>query len=605
MAKQSSKPATQAPDYLSAKLLSQKALASSAASKQSRAEVVASTAAGHEDDLSYDSTPLNSPVPQLGRRSSKVDLHATATTPAQQANGGFLDAEAVEQTKRRMRWVAQMSEYWPIEYLGGMTQQQMDGVLQSLQDGAATTSTTAAKAGSQPKEPAAEPQENDERRGRSLTTTSTTPRARSQHSLSLAPPLPRPTPSTHGHIYLVGSGPGHPGLLTSLALQLLTSPSTHLILSDKLVPAPILRLIPSTTPLVIARKFPGNAEGAQSELIELALRAAKEEGKNVLRLKQGDPFVYGRGGEEVLAFRKAGLQCTVVPGISSALAGPLMVGLPVTQRGAADSLVLCTGVGRGGKQVRLPGYERGRTLVVLMGVARLEALVQVLTSAEGEGRVGKAYPRHLPIALVERASSPDQRLVASTLEDIAAALEMTGEQRPPGMMMIGWSVLALQGGEEGNVDVLADAGAEGEGEEDEEKDRKRVEKWLDREAVRSSHDAATTTTNGDAAKRPVRYVLREGLDAVYSQSLREMMARAAANGEETAEGVAATPAADPLTSSPFDLAQRDKEAGWAPARYGAAATTSSLVGGWTAGEELTDEQKERLRQREGSGTIVQ
>ena len=171
------------------------------------------------------------------------------------------------------------------------------------------------------------------------------------------------------------------------------------------------------------------------------------------------------------------------------------------------------------------------------------------------------------------------------------------------MMMIGWSVLALQGGEEGNVDVLADVG-EGEGDEDEEKDRQRVEKWLHREAVRSSND--TATTNGEAAKRPLRYVLREGLDAVYSQSWREMMARAAANGEEAAEGVVATstPAADPSSASPFDLAQRDKEAGWAPARYGAAARAASLVGGWTAGEDLTDEQKERLRRREG-GNIVQ
>ncbi len=76
--------------------------------------------------------------------------------------------------------------------------------------------------------------------------------------------------------------------------------------------------------------------------------------------------MYGRGGEEVLAFRNAGIECTVVPGISSCVAAPAMLGIPVTQRGAADSLVLCTGVGKGGKKVKLPGYERGRSLVVLM-----------------------------------------------------------------------------------------------------------------------------------------------------------------------------------------------------------------------------------------------
>ncbi|PWN25014.1 hypothetical protein BDZ90DRAFT_205772, partial [Jaminaea rosea] len=502
-------------DYISAKPQPQPQLTSRAAAT--------GTAAVQEDDLSFDSTPLNSPVPQLSRANSRADLTALATHLSSAVNGGGSSARqqqreeeeraaaaAVEQTKRRMRWVAQISEYWPIEYLGGMSEEQMQGVLRSFDEkkrggsggqGAPQGEVQAQANGHGHHIDADE----DERRGRSIhASTSRAHRARSQHSLSLLPPPPPLSSQSKGQIYLIGSGPGHPGLLTSLALSLLTSPSTHLILSDKLVPAPILRLIPSSTPLVIARKFPGNAEGAQSELIELALSAALKEGKNVVRLKQGDPFVYGRGGEEVLAFRRAGLQVTVVPGISSALAGPLMLGLPVTQRGAADSLVLCTGVGRGGKQVRLPGYERGRTLLVLMGVARLEALLDVLTSHDSTGRAGgKAYPLHLPIALVERASSPDQRLVASTLEGIREALDHVGEQRPPGMMMIGWSVLSLMGGEEGNVDVLADGAEAGDGVEDEHKDRQRVERWLDVEAVRGG-----------------RYVLREGLDAVYSQSLR-------------------------------------------------------------------------------------
>jgi uroporphyrin-III C-methyltransferase len=213
----------------------------------------------------------------------------------------------------------------------------------------------------------------------------------------------------------------------------------------------------------------------------LALEGAQR-GEIVVRLKQGDPFVYGRGGEEILFFRQHGFEPVVVPGVSSALAGPLMMNIPVTQRGVAESMVLCTGVGRKGKAVQLPGYVRSRTLVVLMGVARIKQVLQVLlrpteeavTDPETQGwRDGAAFPPYLPIAIIERASSHDQRMVASTLDGIEEALERAGEQRPPGMMIIGWSVLALEG--EGEVTVLdEDEGSPGL----EERDRARVQKWL-------------------------------------------------------------------------------------------------------------------------------
>lgn len=276
----------------------------------------------------------------------------------------------------------------------------------------------------------------------------TTPR----HEIALDLP-PRP-PQKTGRILLLGSGPGHPSLLTVAAHRALQT--STLILSDKLVPSEILALIPTTTTLHIAKKFPGNAEGAQNEMMDLALEGARR-GDVVVRLKQGDPFVYGRGGEEVLFFRKHGYEPVVVPGVSSALAGPLMMGIPVTQRGVAESMVLCTGVGRKGKAVQLPGYVRGRTLVVLMGVARIRQVIDVLTREQENGvggRDGVAYPPNLPIAIIERASSHDQRMVASTLSGIEEALINAGDQRPPGMMIIGWAVLALEG--EGEVTVLDD-----------------------------------------------------------------------------------------------------------------------------------------------------
>lgn len=198
----------------------------------------------------------------------------------------------------------------------------------------------------------------------------------------------------------------------------------------------------------------------------------------VSQLKQGDPYVYGRGGEEVLHFRSHGFEPVLIPGLSSVFAGPLLSGIPVTQRGVAESMILCTGVGRGGRGVKIPGYERGRSLVLLMGVARLDAIVKTLTTKGAvEGRDGSAYPSYLPIAIIERASSPDQRVISSTLEKIITSLERAGEQRPPGMMVIGWSVLALEG--EGDVKVLDDsAGGEISDEEEERRDRARVEKWL-------------------------------------------------------------------------------------------------------------------------------
>lgn len=147
-----------------------------------------------------------------------------------------------------------------------------------------------------------------------------------------------------------------------------------------------------------------------------------------------------------------------------------MAGIPVTQRGVAESLTVCTGVGRKGRDVDLPGYERSRTLVILMGVARLSQLVAALTEEfkdnissqkEGDGTVrtrrrrGAAYPGWTPIAIIERASCPDQRVLVSTLNDVEEGLTRLGEQRPPGMIIVGWAAVSLAGS--GDLGVLDDA----------------------------------------------------------------------------------------------------------------------------------------------------
>ena len=347
-------------------------------------------------------TPLNEPVEQIGTPSLLSGVNKQLELPASSG----------EDQLRRMRWVNQVSQYYSFDALAKMSDKEADDLLSTWDMDTLTDHPNL-------------PQHEE---------------GILAESSSMA--------QKKGRILLIGSGPGHPGLLTVAAHYALKSAT--LILSDKLVPSEILALIPSTTTVHIAKKFPGNNEGAQNELMVQALAAARA-GEIVVRLKQGDPFVYGRGGEEVLYFREHGFEATVIPGVTSAIAGPAMVGIPITQRGVAESMVMCTGVGRAGKAVSLPGYVKSRTLVILMGVARISSIISTLVSPESEGRQGSAFPPYLPIAVVERASSPDQRLIVSTLENIEAAVKSV-EERPPGMMVVGWTVLALEG--RGRVDVL-------------------------------------------------------------------------------------------------------------------------------------------------------
>lgn len=474
-------------------------------------EVAQAGAVDDDDVTAYTAGPLNSPVvqlpsPALSRANSgffaNKSLPSISSIESVASASAIRPAESImipavltpeEEQLRRMRWVSQISEYWSIEYLSRMSLEEMDKATKmwtNERDDVVSGATT------QPIQHAGETDTTQNNASGPVSAgQNTTPLASGSNSYGGSEPTPYlPTTPRHeialgvppaapvvrkGRILLLGSGPGHPSLLTVAAHKALMT--STLILSDKLVPSEILALIPSSTTLHIAKKFPGNAEGAQNEMMALALEGAQR-GEIVVRLKQGDPFVYGRGGEEILFFREHGFEPVVVPGVSSALAGPLMMNIPVTQRGVAESMVLCTGVGRKGKAVQLPGYVRSRTLVVLMGVARIKQVLQVLLrpasqpvdDPETQGwRDGAAFPPYLPIAIIERASSHDQRMVASTLDGIEQALEQCGEQRPPGMMIIGWSVLCLEG--EGEVTVLdEDEGSEGT----EVRDRSRVRKWL-------------------------------------------------------------------------------------------------------------------------------
>lgn len=334
------------------------------------------------------------------------------------------DADAVR--NRRARWLSQVCEYWPLRKLAALTDEDIDEVLSS-----------------------------------NVPSPSLSPTAEDS---ALAPLANANKPGT---LILAGSGPGHPDLLTRATHKAIQT--AHLILADKLVPSQILDLIPRRTPLHIARKFPGNAEAAQAELLERAL-AAVQAGQRVVRLKQGDPFIYGRGGEEVMFFQERGLggRVVVLPGVTSALSAPLFAGVPATQRDVADQVLVCTGTGKKGKAPAPPEFVGSRTVVFLMALHRIAGLVAELTTyvedavpegevngeTQKEGKEGKGrralWPLDTPCAVIERASCPDQRVIRTTLARVVEAIEEEGS-RPPGLLVVGRACDALSKLEEGKA----------------------------------------------------------------------------------------------------------------------------------------------------------
>ncbi|CEJ57184.1 Putative Uroporphyrin III methyltransferase [Penicillium brasilianum] len=299
---------------------------------------------------------------------------------------------------RRMRWLSQICEYWPLRKLVSITDEEIDSILKAY----SSTKDT-------------EPETNGVNGANGV--------------------------SKKGKIVLAGSGPGHPDMLTRATYKAIQS--ADIILADKLVPAPVLELIPRRTEVHIARKFPGNADQAQEEFLQMGL-ASLRKGQQVLRLKQGDPYLYGRGAEEFEFFRAEGYTPVVLPGITSAMSASLFADIPATHRGVSDQVLVCTGTGRKGAAPEPPAYVPTQTVVFLMALHRLSALIGSLTthSAEDSTRSRTLWPKETPCAIVERASCPDQRVVRSTLEHICRAFEEAGS-RPPGLLVVGASCHVL------------------------------------------------------------------------------------------------------------------------------------------------------------------
>jgi uroporphyrinogen III methyltransferase / synthase len=224
-------------------------------------------------------------------------------------------------------------------------------------------------------------------------------------------------------VYLVGAGPGDPGLLTARALELIAE--ADVIVYDRLIPDTALDGARADAELVYAGKEGGGPSVSQEE-IERRLVEHGRAGRRVVRLKGGDPFVFGRGGEEAEALRAAGVPFEVVPGVTAGVAAPAYAGIPVTHRDVASAVAFVTGHEDPAKPesaldwqalARFPG-----TLVVYMGVRRLGAIAEQLIA-------GGRDP-HEPAALVQRGTLPDQRVVSGTLSSIAAEGAEAGIRAP-------------------------------------------------------------------------------------------------------------------------------------------------------------------------------
>ena len=215
-----------------------------------------------------------------------------------------------------------------------------------------------------------------------------------------------------GVVYLVGAGPGDPGLLTLRAVEVLRS--VDVVVYDRLVGPQVLEMTESLERIYVGKGKDSHAVD-QDSINELLVKLALQ-GRRVCRLKGGDPFVFGRGGEEAARLAEAGVDFEVVPGITSAIAGPAYAGIPVTDRRAASSFACVTAHQRADGPTRSIDWAalvRGcDTIVVLMGSSRIDAVVADLVDA------GLASSH--PVAVIESATLPGQRTVEGTLGDIAA-----------------------------------------------------------------------------------------------------------------------------------------------------------------------------------------
>lgn len=224
-----------------------------------------------------------------------------------------------------------------------------------------------------------------------------------------------------GEVALVGAGPGDPGLLTLRALRALQN--ADVVLYDRLVSEAVLDLARRDAERVYVGKAAGQAHASQDQINALLIKLAHA-GKRVCRLKGGDPFIFGRGGEELEALAAAGIRFEVVPGVTAAAGCAAYAGIPLTHRDHAQALTLVTGHGKDETDnIDWPALARpGQTAVFYMGLGQLQSIVANLRK--------HGAPAERAAAVVEQGTRPSQRVVTATLADLAATVEAAGIESP-------------------------------------------------------------------------------------------------------------------------------------------------------------------------------
>lgn len=235
--------------------------------------------------------------------------------------------------------------------------------------------------------------------------------------------------SARGRVYLVGAGPGDPELITVKGLRCLRA--ADVVVYDRLANPALLDEVSPHAELIFVGKQTGHCSLRQEEINALLIEQARL-GRKVVRLKGGDPCVFGRGGEEALDLAEAGIAFEIVPGISSAIAVPAYAGIPVTQRGQSCVLTIVTGHEQPERLSSLVDWEAlakvTGTLVILMGVATLPAIREHLLRG--------GMSAEMPAAVIEQGTTAQQRQVTGTLADIAERVAVAG-LRSPAVVVLG------------------------------------------------------------------------------------------------------------------------------------------------------------------------
>jgi uroporphyrin-III C-methyltransferase len=239
------------------------------------------------------------------------------------------------------------------------------------------------------------------------------------------------SPQCAGKVYLVGAGPGDPELLTLKAVKAIRAAEVMLV--DDLVSDEILAYANANARIIHVGKR-GGCKSTPQEFIERLMVAESKQGRTVVRLKGGDPFVFGRGGEECASLRAAGVECEIVNGITAGLAAPTSLGIPLTHRDVCHGAIFVTGHA-GEDATTSPNWQAlaatGLPLVIYMGVSRCESIQQDLLAA--------GMNPSMPIAVIQNATRRDQRSLVTTLQALASDIQSSGIGSPA-IMVVGETV---------------------------------------------------------------------------------------------------------------------------------------------------------------------